>query len=55
MCTRMAKVLAFLRQEERELTKLLRQKIEADRLRKILVNLNAMLKSRQAWKHPCEA
>ena len=31
MCTRMAKVLAFLRQEERELTKLLRQKIEADR------------------------
>ena len=31
MCARMAKVLAFLRQEERELTKLLRQKIEADR------------------------
>ena len=31
MCARTAKVLAFLRQEERELTKLLRQKIEADR------------------------
>ena len=24
-------------------------------MRKILVTLNAMLKSRQAWKHPCEA